>query len=88
MKNYKVLWCKHLCIKSYLEENLQGRKYSRELLVVFKYNLGDIKNMCMSYWWVCNSQVPFTEEEIKRFIQKIKIKVTCLFFYVHPSTRQ
>jgi len=47
--------------------------------------------MCMSYWWVCNSQVPFTEEEIKRFIQKMKIKVTSLvmsIFYVHPSTRQ
>lgn len=75
---------------------LSRRKFARKeilkrALVVFKYNFGDIKNMCMSYWWVCNSQVPFTEEEIKRFIQKLKIKVTSLvmsIFYVHPSTRQ
>ena len=42
----------------------------------------------MCYWWICHSDVPFTEEEIKRFIQKLKTRVASLLisiFYVHPS---
>lgn len=31
--------------------------------------------MCMRYRWSCRSEVPFTEEEIKRFIQKLKTKL-------------
>jgi len=42
----------------------------------------------MRYWWICHSEVPFTEEEIKRFYQKLKTRVTSLvvsIFYVRPS---
>lgn len=63
---------------------------TRGRILLFKYNSSDIKNMCMSYWWICNSEVPFTEEEIKLFIQKLKGRIRYLvrsIFYVHNSTR-
>jgi hypothetical protein len=57
-------------------------------LNVFKYNFVVIRSVCIRYWWICNSDVPFTEEEMRRFFQKLKTRVTSLvisIFYVQTS---
>jgi hypothetical protein len=63
-------------VKVNLEVNiLKGEKLNKSTddLNVFKYNFVDITSM--RYWWICHSDVPFTEDEIKRFIQKLKTRL-------------